>query len=99
MPSPREQAADNLVETCAFGGLNDSYGIQKVKMTNPKGKTYWHVTFCKARYLDGSIDIYSERFILVKWRTAYRTMAAEGQELFKNEDAARDFIAKSFINL
>ncbi len=57
MPSPREQVADNLVETCAFGGLNDSYGIMKSKATDAKGKTYWSVTFAKARYLDGQIKI------------------------------------------
>jgi hypothetical protein len=99
MPSPREDVADHLVETCAFGGLNDSYGIMKSKATDKKGKTYWNVTFCKARYLDGVIKVYSERFILVKWKTAYRSMAPEGQEVFKSEDAARDFIVKSFVNL
>ncbi len=71
----------------------------KSKATDAKGKTYWSVTFAKARYLDGQIKIYSERFILVKWKTAFRTMAPEGQEVFRSEDAARDFIGRSFVNL
>ena len=99
MPSPREQIADNLAETCRFGGLDDAYGINKSKQTSSKGKTYWNVTFCKARYLDGEIKVFSERFIIVSWQTAFRQLPARGSEKFTSESAVKDFIGRNFINV
>lgn len=97
MPSEREQIARNLAETCVFGGLNEAYGVLCQKATNQKGKTYWSVTFAKARTLDGSIQVYSPTFILISWQTANRDLPATGRQVLKSEDEARDFLAK-FIN-
>lgn len=94
--SPREQVAQNIADTCVFGGLNDSYGVMKEKETS-NGKTYWSVTFCKARILDGVIRVYSPKFIMVKWMTAIRTLPHRGQEVFHSEEAVKTFLIKSFI--
>ena len=56
MPSEREQVAQNLVDTCVFGGLDESYGVNLSKETDTKGKSYWSITFAKAGTLDGSIN-------------------------------------------
>lgn len=95
--SPRQQVAENLAETCMFGGLNESYGVNIAKGTSNSGKDYWGVTFAKARVLDGSIEVYSPNFIVVKWQTSFRDMAAKGRELFKSESAAKSFITANFI--
>lgn len=94
--SPRQQVAQNLSDTCVCGGLNDSYGVS-VEKGEDKGKSFWLVTFCKARVLDGIIRVYSPNFIQVKWQTGFRDMAARGSEVFKSESAAKAFITNSFI--
>lgn len=94
MASPREDLAQELLDICKFGGLDDSYGADMSRSTDAKGKTYWHVSFCKARYLDGVIKVYSEKFILIKWKTAYRDFPPEGQEVFKSPTAARQFLQR-----
>lgn len=95
--SPRQQVAQNLADTCVFGGLNDSYGVNIAKSKSASGKEYWGVTFAKAAILDGLIEIYSPNFIVVVWATGFRDMAAKGRELFKSEAAAKTFITKNFI--
>lgn len=97
MMSPREEVAQALAETCIFGALNDSYGVDKTKVTDKKGKTYWSVTFCKARVLDGVIQVYSPRFILVKWQTTFGHLPHRGQKIFKSEHEAKDFICRNFV--
>ena len=95
--SIRQQVAQNLADTCVFGALNDAYGVSVDKVTDPKGKTYWSVLFCKARILDGVIRVYSPNFIMVKWQSADSSMAATGQEVFRDEYSAKAFIVKNFI--
>jgi hypothetical protein len=95
--SPRQQVARNLADTCVFGGLTDSYGVNVTKSADGKGKEYWSVTFCKARVLDGEIRVYSPNFILITWQTAFRTMAPRGREVFRSEYTAKEFLVKNFI--
>ena len=85
--SPREQVALNLADTCVCADLNQSYGVAVTKATDQKGKSYWSVTFAKARTLDGIIRVYSERFIQVKWQGANR-----GSEVFRTEYEAKRFL-------
>jgi hypothetical protein len=94
MPSPREELAQELLEVCIFGGLDEVYGANKEKATDAKGKTYWSISFCKARVLDGMIRVYSERFIMIKWDTAYRDLPQKGQEVFKSPLAAKQFLQR-----
>lgn len=92
--SPREQVADNLAETCIFGGLNDSYGVSKARGTDKKGKSYWSVTFAKARVLDGVLHVYSPNFILIKWQGMGDSKTLQ---VFRSEQAAKDFIIRKFV--
>jgi hypothetical protein len=94
MPSPREELAQELLDVCIFGGLDEVYGATKDKRIDAKGKTYWSILFCKARVLDGAIKVYSEKFILIKWQTAYRDLPAVGQEVFKSPLAAKQFLQR-----
>jgi hypothetical protein len=100
MPSPREQVADALVDTCVFGGLNDSYGVMKQR-GEANGKTYWSVTFAKARSLDGLIRVYSPIFIQVKWEGTLaqaRGLSYRGNEIFRSEAEVKKFLTDYFIN-
>jgi hypothetical protein len=97
MPSEREQIAHNLADTCVFGGLNESYGVTCEKATNAKGKTYWSVTFAKARTLDGAIQVYSPTFILITWQTANRDLPSKGRVVAKSEGEAKELLQK-FVN-
>ena len=93
--SPREQVAHNLADTCICGGLNDAFGVQVSK--TEADKSYWGVTFCKARILDGEIRVYSPRFILVKWQTTIRDLPAKGNSRFNSEYEAKSFIVSKFV--
>jgi hypothetical protein len=95
MASPREQTAHALADTCVCAGLNDSYGVLTSKVE--ADKSYWAVTFCKARILDGEIRVYSPRFILVKWQTAIRDMPAKGSIRFTDEYEAKKWIVDKFV--
>lgn len=94
--SIRQEVAQNLADTCKFGGLDDSYGVIVSKAEDTK-KTYWNVTFAKARILDGNIKVYSPSFILITWQTAIRDLAARGREVFRSESEAKAFLQRTFI--
>jgi hypothetical protein len=96
--SIRQQVAQNLADTCVFGGLNDSYGVNVEKSSDPKSKkTFWSVTFAVARVTDGVIRVYSPNFIMIKWQTADRTLRSKGQEIFHSEDGAKTFLIRNFV--
>ncbi len=97
MPSPREDVAQRLLETCIFGGLNQVYGGTKDRVTE-NGKTFWSILFCKARILDGRIRVYSPVFILIEWETAIRKLEPRGRKKFSNEQEAKEFLM-AFINI
>lgn len=97
--SARQQVANNLADTCMFGGLDDSYGVSVQKGTAKSGRDYWGITFAKAAMLDGIIEVYSPSFIVVAWQTAYRDMAAKGREVFKSEQGAKAFLIKNFVRM
>lgn len=95
--SPRESVQEELNDTLVCLGLNDVYGIIRGKDTDKKGKSYRSLTFCKAKILDGSIHIYSPRFILVKWQTAIRRLPHKGQEVFRDVTSAKRWFQENFI--
>jgi hypothetical protein len=96
--SIRQQVAQNLADLCVCGDLNDVYGVSCEKMTDQKSKkTYWSVIFCKSRILDGAIRVYSPSFILITWQTGIRYLPSKGKEVFKSEQAAKEFLTRTFI--
>lgn len=90
--SPREQVAHDLADTCTFGGLNESYGVQVTK-SEENGKNFWLVTFARARTLDGLIRVYSPVFIQVKWQGP----SGRGSEVLRSPAAAKAFLTSKFI--
>lgn len=94
MPSIREDIANNLADTCVFGGLNESYGVLTSKETDAKGKSYRSVTFARNAILDGVIKVYSPTFILISWQTAIRDLPSKGREVCKSEHEAKQFLMR-----
>lgn len=92
--SPRQQVALNLMDTCFFGSLNDSYGTSCEKATDSKGKAHWSVLFCKARVLDGVIRVYSEGYILITWQGMGER---NGKYVARSEHDAKTFLISRFI--
>jgi hypothetical protein len=93
--SVRSDFADKLAAQLTELGLNDAYGVN-VLQSHVRGKPYV-ITFCKARVLDAQLTVYGEKFILVKWHTAFRDMPSTGQEKFDSEAAAMQFVKDSFV--
>lgn len=97
--SPRQSVAEDLADTCVFGNLNDSYGVTLAK-SEKDGKSFWLVTFAKARTLDGLIRVYSPNFIQVKWQGALAVatdLPGKGHEVFRSVSAAKKFLQDHFV--
>lgn len=94
--SARAAVAENILQLC-YSRLNDSYGASMDKRTDKNGKSYYSISFCKARTVDGLVRVYSPSFILVKWQTAFRDMPHTGSQVFRSFVDAEEFIRESFI--
>jgi hypothetical protein len=92
--SHRLDVADAIALKLYDYNLNDAYGVQ-VGQSHVKGKPYV-VTFCKAAITDGTVVVYGEKFILVKWQSRRHDVAHTGQEKFTSVDDAMAFIKESF---
>jgi hypothetical protein len=88
--SARSLIADRLVELVHDKDLMQVYGGD-VRQGAGKGKPY-NVGFSRARVLDGEISVYSEKFIQVRWQTAYRDMPHTGSLVFLSEKDAQEFL-------
>jgi len=74
-------------------GLNEVYGV----IPNYEGKIKT-LTFCKARTLDGQINIYGLNFIQVTYKTAIRALPQEDSRIFESERNAIDFLKAAFVD-
>jgi hypothetical protein len=74
-------------------GLNEVYGV----IVKPEGRVKT-LTFCKARILDASVNIYGMNFIQVKWQTGIRALAHEDARVFTTEANAMAFIRAAFVD-
>ena len=51
---------------------------------------------CRARTLDGQVNVFGSKFIQVSWKTANRSLPAEGSEVFRSLEEAKTFIKETF---
>jgi hypothetical protein len=91
--SPRHAVVLELSDTLLCAGLNEVYGIVRSKGKNKNGKEYRSITFCRARTLDGVIEVYSPYFIIVKWLRG----GVRGHEKFTGAEDVKRFIIKEFM--
>lgn len=76
--------------------LDEVYGLVRGDGVSKAGRKFKSVTFCKARILDGAVDVYSPAFMVVSWQTAIRTMPHRGSRVCKSLDELRTFLTDSF---
>ena len=91
--SKREDILQEFVDLLNNKGLNEVYGI--VEGISPD-KKYRSATFCRARTLDGQVNVYGPKFIQVTWQTANRSLPHRGSEVFKSVEEAKNFIKNTF---
>lgn len=91
--SAREDLSTRLFEFCNEVGLNEVYGC--LESLDGKIRT---VTFCKAKVLDGQINIYGLNFIQVKYKTAIRAMPQNDSRIFNKESHVTDFLKAAFVD-
>lgn len=93
MASPREDVAQELNDTCRFGALDDGpYCGNPKRITDKKGKTYWDIAFKKFDLIDGTIKVYSDRFILVDYRVKEYNSIKSEKVVFKRVTDAKSFL-------
>lgn len=63
--SPRQKIAAQLLVLCLEDNLNNSYGASTEKAKDRGGLEHWSILFYKDRVLDGVIQVYRPRFILI----------------------------------
>lgn len=90
--SKRAAIVNDIAEALLALGLNEVYGI----MTGLNGR-YRYATFCTARTLDGQVRYYSDKFVCVQWKTAYRAMPQNGNRVFTSVKDALTFIELAFV--
>lgn len=90
--SPRHEAALQLMDTITCAGLDQVYGGTMERGTE-KGKTFWVLTFCRARTLDGVIRVYSPNFIQIKYSQGGRKVS----EIFRSTHDAQSYLVNRFV--
>lgn len=92
--SRRHLLADRIAKFINDNDLSAVYGGEVYLV----GRSY-HIAFSKPRVLDGIVAVYSESFIMVKFKTAYRDLPANGQFVFESEELALEFMRHAFVDL
>jgi len=91
--SERQELSIRLSEFCSQVGLDEVYGC----IENLDGKVRT-LTFCKAKILDGQINIYGVNFIQVKYKTAIRDLPQNDSRIFNSEVNVKDFLKAAFVD-
>ena len=91
--SKREEIVEEFVGLLHEKGLDEVYGINT---GIDASKKYRYATFCRARTLDGQVNVYGPKFIQVTWQTANRSLPHKGSEVFKSVEEAKTFIKETF---
>lgn len=93
MPSKRAQLHARMGEYLNDIGLNEVYGV----ISSLQGRVRT-LTFCKAKMLDATINIYGERFIQIKWNTTIGALPQRSSVIFDTEDRVKDFLQAAFVD-
>ena len=94
--SARTEIAEKFKEFFADNGLNEVYGVLEGYGTN---KRFRYLTFCRARTVDGEINIYGPKFIVLKWQTSYHNVGRETQLKVDSVEKALKFLDTAFVKV
>lgn len=94
--SARQAVAERLAELISTGDLNSPYGGDVAKSN--RGRPHYSVAFSQPRNLDGTVQVYGENFIMVRFMTRYQYLPHKGKFIFNNETDAGEFLTAAFID-
>jgi len=88
----REQIAEQFATLIRENGMSQVYGGDVSKQSR-----FYQVLFSRARTLDGSVDIYGERWVLVAYQTTYRDLPHNDRRVFSDWMQAFEFVRLAFV--
>ena len=97
-PSSREMIANRIARFINVNKLNSPFGGDVSLYRGGKVPSYI-VAFSIPRYLDGTVQVYSPTFILVRFNTSFRTLPASDSRVFTSEPDAIKFLKLAFVDL
>lgn len=92
--SQRSELATEIAAYVADNGLAEVYGGDVVK----NGR-YYTILFSKCRTLDGAINFYGPKFVLVKYQTAFQDLPRNDNRVFTSIKDALNFLRLAFVEL
>ena len=97
MTSTREQAARELGAWIVENDLAQVWASGDATLATDKRS--YVVGFCKARTLDGTVQYFGPKFILVRWQTSYRDLPYESSRVFESVENVKKFLKLAFVDL
>lgn len=94
--SARAQLAERIASKIRDLSICNPYGGDVTKTKDSKNREIYSVLFSKPRNLDGSVAIYSDHFMLLRYKTRIQTLPHNGNQVFKDEKSLIEFIETSF---
>jgi hypothetical protein len=93
--SKRSDLAAEIAGKLRDLNLDQSYGVDVGEPT--KGQPYYSISFARARYLDGQVRLYGEKFINVQWAgTINSELPHSGSLVFRTVDDFYKFLDENF---
>lgn len=95
-PSERQLLCERIAEFLRTNDLCTPYGGD-VSLFKGQGRPRYTVAFSKPRILDGTVEVYSPTYVLVRWITAVRALPHADGYVFESEQTAQDFLRLAFV--
>jgi hypothetical protein len=96
--SARQELAERIADFINENEINSPFGGDVSLYRG--GKVPCYVTaFAKPRVLDGTVSVYSPKFIQVRYQTGYRQLPASDSIVFSSEADALTFLRLAFVEL
>lgn len=92
-PSPREVVAHQIATHIRELGLINPYGGEAKRHSTNR---FWEIGFSFPRYLDGTVAVFSEKYIRITWHTQYRNLPERADRNFDNAEFACLFLTMAF---
>lgn len=90
--SERRLLADRIATVITSKRLTSPHGGDVTRRKDSKSRDIYEVAFAQPRNLDGTVAIYSDHFLLVRYQTRYKNLPPKGNIVFKSEAALVEFL-------
>lgn len=98
--SDREALAKKIARLVDENGVDSPRGGYDGKLEGRNNSTYHRVGFSYPTTLDGEVNVYNTRFVLIWWEATWEgPLEGEHKWVFNNADRALTFFKKAFIDL